>query len=82
MYLEFVSQRSNRSKWLRNFHEVALAMSCIVAAWIYVFLTSHIILNLCKKRYCVCSFQQSYVNDLEYNMVFVVFAFFPSGEGS
>ena len=35
--------------------EVALAMSCNVAAWICIFLTSRILPNFCKKSYFVCS---------------------------
>ena len=65
VYMESVGRRSSCSKWLGKFHEVALAMSCIVAAWICIFLTSQILPNFCKKCSFVCSFQ----HDIEYNKV-------------
>jgi hypothetical protein len=42
VYLEFVGQRSSRSKWLKNLLGV-LYMSCIVAARICIFLTLQIL---------------------------------------
>ena len=52
MNADFVGQRSSRSKWLKKYHEVALAMNCIVATWIQcIFLNSQILPKLCKKCY-------------------------------
>ena len=63
---EFVVWRSSCSKWLENFHEVALAIMYIVAPWICIFLTSQILPNFYKKCSFVCSFQQPYVHDIKY----------------
>ena len=57
------------SKWLKTFHEVAFAMSYIVAVWICIFLTSHILSNFGKKCSFVCSFWQPYVHNIEYHIV-------------
>ena len=48
------------------FYEVALAISCIVAAWIFIFLTSQFLPKLSKKCSYVCSFRQPYVHDIKY----------------
>ena len=69
MYLEFVGRRTSRPKWIENFHEVALAMSYIVADWICIFLTSQILKNLCKKCSFVCDFRQPYVHDIDYIII-------------
>ena len=69
VYTDLVGRRSSCSKWFKKCHEVALAMSFIVAAWIYIFLTSQILLNLCKKCSYVWSFRQPYVYDIEYSKV-------------
>ena len=66
MYSEFGGQGSSRSKWLEKILDVALAMSCIVAAWICIFLTSQILPNVYKECSFVCNFRQPYVHDIDY----------------
>ena len=67
--LKFIGWRSSHSKWLNLFLEIALAMSCNVAAWICMFLTLKILPNFCKKCSSICSFQQPDVHDIEYNRI-------------
>ena len=65
------------------FYEVALAISCIVAAWIFIFFTSQFLPKLSKKCSYVCSFRQPYVHDIKYmHHSFVVVAVYSSGERS
>ena len=65
MYLDFVDQRSSRSKWLKCYPEVALAMSYCGHLDLHIshFTNSQ---KLCKKWYYVCNFQQPYVHNIEW----------------
>ena len=69
MYLEFFGWKSSYSMWHEKIHEVSLAMSRIVAAWICIFLISKILPNFYKKCSFVGNFQQPYVHDIKYNEV-------------
>ena len=56
VYLEIDGQSTRAQSGLKFSNEVALAMSCTVATWICIFLTSQILSNLSIKWYFVCSF--------------------------
>ena len=56
-------------------------MSCTVAAWSCMSLTSPILPYLCKKCSFVCSFPQPYVHDIEYNKVLKFLQFFQVERG-
>ena len=50
--------------------QVALAMSCIMVAWICILLTSQFFPNFCKKCSSVCSFQQPYYTRPLYGWIY------------
>ena len=80
--LKFIGWRSSHSKWLNLFLEIALAMSCNVAAWICMFLTLKILPNFCKKCSSICNFQQPDVHDIEYSRISKFLQFFQVKRGA